>query len=147
MHFGHVQVEILMSLQQSSLSFSVSPPPAPTLNTSNDDQNSCKKEMRTKLLNIFLHSTLPVSLNCHMQLYTVSLCFMTSTSRLCLPLSSTFIVSLPLFAAFHLSCKAKTNGFAGAQRGCQLAVPEVIWYAEISSLFPFHSILFCKLSH
>lgn len=33
---------------------------------------------------------------------------------------STFIMSLPLFAACDSSCKAETNGFAGTRRGCQL---------------------------
>lgn len=98
------------------------------------------------MVNIFLHTILLVSLNCHMQLYTFSICFMTTISQLFLPYflsRCNFIMSLLLFTAFDLSCKAKTNGFAGAQRGCQLTVPEVIWVRRDQQPLPLpqHPVL------
>lgn len=43
-----------------------------------------------------------------------------------LPLTQQFHYVAPSFHCFGLSCNAKTNGFAGALRGCQLLLPEVI---------------------
>lgn len=82
-----------------------------------------------KMVDVLLHATLLVSLSSSMQLYaclfrvsTTSPFFLTHVLS-----HSNFIMLLPLFTAGDLSCKAETNGFAGTQRGRQLALPEVIW--------------------
>lgn len=142
-------MEILMSRQQSSLSLCLTSSSTNTLNTSNDDQNSCKKEMRsTKMVNIFLHTTLLVSLNCRMQLYTFSICFMTTVSQLFPPLTQQFHYVAPSFHCLPLTLQGQNKWLCW--RADRLSVSSArgdLGTQRSAASSPSTASCFCKLSH